>query len=80
MSRPTESDPRAFFARHHVGDVLSGPVVRVVPFGAFVELAEGVHGLVPAPELREPLAEGTEVRVEILALDPDRSRLSLRPA
>ena len=39
-----------FTARHTVGDVLDGRVARVVPFGAFIEVADGVHGLLVGSE------------------------------
>ncbi|HEY3464317.1 MAG TPA: S1 RNA-binding domain-containing protein, partial [Amycolatopsis sp.] len=34
-----------FVAAHAEGGVLDGVVARVVPFGAFVEVADGIHGL-----------------------------------
>jgi small subunit ribosomal protein S1 len=42
-----------FFSHHKVGDVVQGRVVRVTNFGAFVELAEGIEGLVHVSELDE---------------------------
>lgn len=72
--------PRAFIARHTVGDVVDGQVVEHVPFGAFVELGGGVHGLLHRDELTETPALGTAVRVEILAMDADQGRVALRPA
>jgi small subunit ribosomal protein S1 len=42
-----------FFSRHQVGDVVEGKIVRLTTFGAFVELAEGVEGLVHVSELDE---------------------------
>ncbi len=65
-----------FVAAHASGGVLSGRVAQVVPFGAFVELAEGVHGLLPG----EQPAEGTDLRVRIVAIDPDQRRMSLKLA
>lgn len=50
------------------------------PFGAFVELADGVHGLLHESEWTEPPGLGAPVEAQILAVDPDRARLSLRPA
>ncbi|HEY8544842.1 MAG TPA: S1 RNA-binding domain-containing protein [Acidimicrobiales bacterium] len=78
----TQPDPQAFMTRHAVGDVVDGQVVEHVPFGAFVELGQGVHGLLHHIELRggDAPAIGTAVRVEILAMDPDRNRVALRPA
>ncbi|MFI6601206.1 S1 RNA-binding domain-containing protein [Nonomuraea sp. NPDC050536] len=62
-----------FAARHSVGDVVSGHVVKIVPFGAFVEI-EGVHGLLV--EHDQP-AEGATVSVRIAQIDHDKQRFSL---
>ena len=80
MSHENTTSAQAFFDRRAVGDVLDGNVVSVEPFGAFVELADGVHGLLHESESTQQYAPGEPVRVEILAIDPDRGRLGLRPA
>ena len=67
------------------GDVLEGKVTKVVSFGAFVEIMEGVEGLVHISELaqhhvenpREVVDPGDEVKVKILEIDDERRRLSL---
>jgi small subunit ribosomal protein S1 len=70
---------------YHVGDELEGTVTKVVAFGAFVEILEGVEGLVHISELaqqhvenpREIVQPGDEVKVKILEIDSERRRLSL---
>jgi len=65
--------------------VLEGKVTKVVSFGAFVEIMEGVEGLVHISELaqhhvenpREVVEPGDEVKVKILEIDEERRRLSL---
>ena len=42
-----------FFAHHKLGDIVEGKIVRMTSFGAFVELAEGIEGLVHVSELDE---------------------------
>src|SRR5207237_1147577 len=42
-----------FFSRHHVGDTIEGKVVRMTNFGAFVELDEGIEGLIHVSEFDE---------------------------
>jgi small subunit ribosomal protein S1 len=42
-----------FFSRHHVGDTIEGKVVRMTNFGAFVELDEGIEGLIHISEFDE---------------------------
>ena len=70
-----------FLARRTAGEVIDGTVVSVVPFGAFVEVADGVHGLVHESEWRGPVpAPGTALRVEVLDVDVANARMSLRPA
>lgn len=72
--------------RFPAGTQLSGKVVRVEPFGAFVELTPGVEGLVHASELsggkpirhaRELCKVGDTLTVTVLALDHERRRISL---
>lgn len=66
--------------------VLTGKVVRLAPFGAFVEIAEGVDGLLHISEIggqrrvshpREVLSQGDEIEVRILDIDEERRRISL---
>ena len=68
------------------GAVVPGQVVRIQPFGAFVEVTPGVEGLVHISELaadrrinnpREVVEVGQRVEVTVLGVDPDKRRLSL---
>lgn len=71
--------------RVKVGEQISGRVVRLAPFGAFVEVEPGVDGLVPLTELSwkrvshpaQVVKEGDVVRVVVLSVDPERRRVSL---
>jgi small subunit ribosomal protein S1 len=49
-----------FFTHHKVGDVVEGKIVRLTNFGAFVELAEGIEGLVHVSELDEKRVDRPE--------------------
>lgn len=80
MSHSDSSAAREFVARHAVGDVLDGRVTKVVPFGAFIEVADGVHGLMPKAEWINPPEFGDALAVRILAVDTDQGRFSLAPA
>jgi small subunit ribosomal protein S1 len=70
---------------YNVGDELEGKVTKVVTFGAFVEIMDGVEGLVHISELaahhvenpREIVNPGDEIRVKVLEIDSERRRLSL---
>lgn len=65
--------------RFQVGQVLEGTVTRVTNFGAFVDLGEGVDGLLHARQWSGPVPvrEGQEVRVKILSIQPERQRIGL---
>jgi len=72
-------------SRFHQGSVVRGRVVGLTNFGAFVELAPGLDGLIHLSALSrrriahasEVVSEGTEVEVEILEIDTDRRRIAL---
>ena len=81
MSRERNEEAIArFLADHKVGDVVDGTIESIVAFGAFVELAGGVQGLVHQSEYREPPSLGAPIRVRIAAIDVDAGRMSLLPA
>ncbi|MDD1503201.1 30S ribosomal protein S1 [Lysinibacillus sp. CNPSo 3705] len=66
------------------GDVLDGKVQRIASFGAFIDLG-GIDGLVHisqvshehVSDVSEVLAEGQEVKVKVLSVDPENERISL---
>ena len=80
MSDQHSAAQRQFLADRSVGDVLDGTVVENVAFGTFVEVSDGVHGLVHGSEWDGTPAPGTPLRVTVLAVDLATGRLSLRPA
>jgi small subunit ribosomal protein S1 len=84
--KQTQEDPwQRIVDTYNVGDELEGKVTKVVTFGAFVEILDGVEGLVHISELaphhvespREVVHPGDEIRVQILEIDSERRRLSL---
>jgi small subunit ribosomal protein S1 len=84
--KQTQEDPwQRVVSMYHVGDELEGKVTKVVTFGAFVEILDGVEGLVHISELapyhvenpREIVEPGAELKVKILEIDSERRRLSL---
>lgn len=68
---------RQFLVEHADGEPFDGRVVDVVPFGAFVDLGHGVHGLVHDSTYETAPETGSTVRVRILAMDPVHRRVSL---
>jgi small subunit ribosomal protein S1 len=54
-----------FFAHHKAGDTVEGKIVRLTNFGAFVELAEGIEGLVHVSELDEKRIEKPEEQFKV---------------
>src|SRR5881409_921596 len=84
--KQTQEDPwQRVVDTYNVGDELEGKVTKVVTFGAFVEILDGVEGLVHISELaphhvenpREVVLPGDEIRVKTLEIDSERRRLSL---
>jgi small subunit ribosomal protein S1 len=84
--KQTQEDPwQRIVDTYNVDDELAGKVTKVVTFGAFVEILDGVEGLVHISELaphhvespREVVHPGDEIRVRILEIDSERRRLSL---
>ena len=71
--------------KYAVGTVLTRKVVRIRPFGAFVELEPGVDGLVHISQVsltriskvEDVLQPGQEVHVKVLSVDPEAKRISL---
>src|SRR3989442_10868942 len=54
-----------FFAHHKVGEIVEGKIVRLTNFGAFVELAEGIEGLVHVSELDEKRVDKPEEQFKV---------------
>jgi len=84
--KATQEDPWKEFERHYsAGEIIEGEVTKIVPFGAFVRVAEGIEGLVHISELAEEHVEsadqivqvGDRVRVRVVEVDVARRRVSL---
>ncbi len=84
--KATQEDPWQAFARtHQIGQVVPGRVTKLVPFGAFVRVEEGIEGLVHISELAERHVEipeqvvnvGDEILVKVIDIDLERRRISL---
>jgi small subunit ribosomal protein S1 len=56
-----------FFSQHQAGDVVEGKVVRLTSFGAFVELVEGIEGLIHVSEFDDSPQAGKEEKLELKA-------------
>jgi small subunit ribosomal protein S1 len=85
--RARQEDPwKAALAELKEGDHLTGKVVRLQPFGAFVEVRPGVDGLIHISALsdrrighpRDVVKVGDEVPVVIEKIDPNERRIGLR--
>jgi small subunit ribosomal protein S1 len=84
--KATQEDPWQHFARtHQINQVVPGKVTKLVPFGAFVRVDEGIEGLVHISELAERHIEmpeqivqvGDELYVKVIDIDLERRRISL---
>ena len=80
LAREQEKARKAFYETLSVGNVMNGTVTRIMPFGAFVKLAEGVEGMVHVSELSwsrtaesETLVKvGDSVQVKVIRIEPDK--------
>ena len=84
--KATQEDPWQQFARtHQIGQVVPGKVTKLVPFGAFVRVEEGIEGLVHISELAERHIElpeqvvnvNDDIFVKVIDIDLERRRISL---
>ncbi|ROR74501.1 30S ribosomal protein S1 [Bogoriella caseilytica] len=84
--KATQEDPWQAFARTHaIGQVVPGKVTKLVPFGAFVRVEDGIEGLVHISELAQRHVEvpeqvakvGDGVFVKVIDIDLERRRISL---
>ncbi len=71
--------------KYNVGDIIHGKVVRIVPFGAFIEVEKGVDGLVHVSQISHERIEtpstclnvGDEVDAKIIAVDTEARKMNL---
>src|SRR5271168_4540789 len=84
--KATQADPWQEFANaHRVGELVYGRVTKLVPFGAFVQVGEGIEGLVHISEManhhvdlpEQVVSPGEELWVKIIDIDLGRRRISL---
>jgi small subunit ribosomal protein S1 len=73
-----------FFSRHKVGDTIEGKVVRMTNFGAFVELDEGIEGLIHVSEFDDTqggekisLEVGQTTPMKVIKLSPSERKIGL---
>jgi len=84
--KATQQDPwQEFASNHRVGELVYGRVTKLVPFGAFVQVGDGIEGLVHISEMavhhvdlpEQVVTPGEELWVKIIDLDLQRRRISL---
>ena len=71
--------------KYNVGDVIKGKVVRLVDFGAFVEVEKGIDGLVHVSQISNEWLEnpvkalqvGQEIEEKILDINPEKEKMNL---
>lgn len=81
LDKPFDS----FVNEHEIGDIVTGKVVNLLDFGAFVEVADGVEGLVHVSEISwdhvekpsDELNVGDEIQVKIISLDKEEEKIGL---
>jgi len=84
--KATQQDPwQEFAGNHKVGELVYGRVTKLVPFGSFVQVGDGIEGLVHISEMsahhvdlpEQVVTPGEELWVKIIDLDLQRRRISL---
>jgi len=84
--KATQQDPwQEFASNHQVGELVYGRVTKLVPFGSFIQVGDGIEGLVHISEMsahhvdlpEQVVTPGEELWVKIIDLDVDRRRISL---
>ena len=84
--KATQSDPwQEFAGAHRVGELVYGRITKLVPFGAFVQVGDGIEGLVHISEMaahhvdlpEQVVSPGEELWVKIIDIDLQRRRISL---
>ena len=85
--KQTEPNPwRVIADKYEEGDIITGRVRNLTDFGAFVEVGEGIDGLIHISDMSwtervehpsEVLQKGEQVEVAVLSVDAERQRLSL---
>jgi small subunit ribosomal protein S1 len=84
--KATQQDPWQEFADgHQMGELVYGRVTKLVPFGAFVQVGDGIEGLVHISEMaghhveapEQVVTPGEELWVKIIDIDLERRRISL---
>ena len=71
--------------KYHIGDVVKAKIVKIMPFGAFLELEKGIEGLVHISQIserkiskpEEELQEGKKVNAKIIDIDLEKQKIEL---
>lgn len=85
LKQTTEDPWRTLVKKYPVGAIVEGSVTKLVTFGAFVDLGDGVEGLVHISEMAKQHVDapaqvctvGDTVQVKVMEIDLDRRRISL---
>ena len=85
LKQTTEDPWRTLVKKYPVGAIVEGAVTKLVTFGAFVDLGDGVEGLVHISEMAKQHVDqpsqvcnvGDKVQVKVMEIDLDRRRISL---
>jgi len=84
--KQTQEDPwKNKLEDYEIGQIINGKVIKVLPFGVFVEFGDGLEGLIHISELapgrvvsaKEVVEVGVEVETKLIGIDLSRRRISL---
>lgn len=82
LKQQFEATRKEFFNKVNIGEILEGKITKIMPFGAFVELAPGIEGMIHISELSWSRTENPEdvvkrnqvVKVKLLGIQPDEKK------
>ncbi|HLI06726.1 MAG TPA: S1 RNA-binding domain-containing protein [Ktedonobacteraceae bacterium] len=69
--------------RYKVGQLVTGTITKIAPFGAFARIEDGIEGLIhlselpPGMDIKTALHEGLQLQLRVLRIDAERRRLGL---
>lgn len=84
--KQAQADPWAVIAsKYKIGQVIEGPIIKLTTFGAFMQLEEGIEGLVhvsqisdePVEKAAQALKPGQQVKARVIKIDPIERRIAL---
>ena len=66
-----------FAKKNKVGSIVEGKVVKIVPYGVFINLSSGVDGFMHVSEIKKPSKVGDDIKTKVLEINIEKKKVSL---